>query len=86
MLVVGDVMLDRYVWGDVDRVSPEAPIPILKVHQREERLGGAGSVVAMLAALDADVVLATVVAADADGQTLVHELGHYFGLDDDSLP
>jgi len=67
-LVVGDVMLDRYVWGDVDRISPEAPIPVLNVAKREERLGGAGSVVAMLSAMEADVVLATVTADDAEGR------------------
>ncbi|NQT13923.1 MAG: bifunctional heptose 7-phosphate kinase/heptose 1-phosphate adenyltransferase [Planctomycetes bacterium] len=78
VLVVGDVMLDRYVWGDMDRISPEAPIPVLSVAKREERLGGAGSVVAMLAALEADVVLATVTADDAEGhkvRDLLAELG-----------
>ena len=77
-VVLGDVMLDRYVWGDVDRISPEAPIPVLSVAKREERLGGAGSVVAMLAALEADVVLATVTADDAEGRTirrLLEEIG-----------
>ena len=68
ILVVGDVMLDRYLWGDVDRISPEAPIPVLNVAKREERLGGAGSVVAMLAAMEADVVLATVTADDTEGR------------------
>jgi len=68
VLVVGDVMLDRYVSGDVDRISPEAPIPILKVADSEERLGGAGSVVTFLRALEAEVLLATVTAADAEGR------------------
>jgi D-beta-D-heptose 7-phosphate kinase/D-beta-D-heptose 1-phosphate adenosyltransferase len=68
ILVVGDVMLDCYLWGDVDRVSPEAPIPILRVSRREHRLGGAGSVAAMLAALEADVVLASVTGDDEEGR------------------
>ena len=68
VLVVGDVMLDRYVWGDVDRISPEAPIPVLNVATCEERLGGAGSVVTLLAALEADVTLATVTADDLEGR------------------
>ncbi len=51
ILLVGDVMLDRYVWGDVERISPEAPIPILRIERQEHRLGGAGSVASMLAAL-----------------------------------
>jgi D-beta-D-heptose 7-phosphate kinase/D-beta-D-heptose 1-phosphate adenosyltransferase len=78
ILVVGDVMLDRYLWGDVDRISPEAPIPVLKVARSDERLGGAGSVVTLLAALDADVTLATVTADDADGRRvreLLEQLG-----------
>ena len=70
ILVVGDVMLDRYVWGDVDRISPESPIPVLKVVKREERLGGAGSVATMLAALEADVILATVTADDREGRSV----------------
>ena len=70
VLVVGDVMLDRYLWGDVDRISPEAPIPVLRVGRQEHRLGGAASVAAMLAALEADVLLAGVTGDDQDGRTL----------------
>jgi len=80
ILVVGDVMLDRYLWGDVDRISPEAPIPVLKVGKRENRLGGAGSVASMLAALDADVSLITITGNDAEG-TLVRELLENVGVD-----
>ena len=54
ILLVGDVMLDRYLWGDVERISPEAPIPVLRVGKQEHRLGGAGSVAAMVATLGAD--------------------------------
>ncbi len=68
ILVVGDVMLDRYLWGDVERISPEAPIPVLRVGRQEDRLGGAGSVTAMLAALEADVALAAVTGDDQEGR------------------
>ena len=53
MLLVGDFMLDRYLYGDAERISPESPVPVLRVVQREARLGGAGSVAANLAALGA---------------------------------
>ena len=44
ILVVGDIMLDRYSWGAVERISPEAPIPVLRVLREDQRLGGAGNV------------------------------------------
>ena len=55
VLVVGDVMLDRYVWGDAERISQEAPVILLHADKREERLGGASSVATMLRALGARV-------------------------------
>ena len=51
ILVVGDLILDGYLWGDVSRISPEAPVPVLRVGHREHRSGGAGSVVENLIAL-----------------------------------
>ena len=51
VLLLGDVMLDRYLFGDVERISPEAPIPVLRIGKREHRLGGAGSVAAIATAL-----------------------------------
>src|SRR5690242_21248099 len=66
ILVVGDVMLDRYVWGNAERISQEAPVILLHADKREERLGGASSVATMLRALGARVALAGVVGADAD--------------------
>ena len=78
ILIVGDVILDRYLWGNVERISPEAPIPLLRVVKRESRLGGAGSVTAMLAALDARVSLATVVGQDDAGsevRTMLEGIG-----------
>ena len=85
ILVIGDVMLDRYLWGDVDRISPEGPIPVLKVAKRENRLGGAGSVVAMLAALEVDVSLAAVVGDDPEGRTVRQLLAQLHGTSDRTL-
>src|SRR5215831_10973145 len=70
VLVVGDLMLDRYVWGDAERISQEAPVILLHADRREERLGGASSVATMLRALGARVALAGVVGKDADGGRL----------------
>src|SRR5262245_58804230 len=66
VLVVGDLMLDRYVWGDAERISQEAPVILLRAEKREERLGGASSVATMLRALGARVALAGVIGTDAD--------------------
>jgi len=70
LLLVGDVMLDRYLWGDVERISPEAPTPVLSVSRQEHRLGGAGSVAAMLAALDCRPILVAVTGDDAEAATV----------------
>jgi D-beta-D-heptose 7-phosphate kinase/D-beta-D-heptose 1-phosphate adenosyltransferase len=80
VLVVGDVMLDRYVWGDAERISQEAPVILLRADKREERLGGASSVATMLAALQADVSLIGVVGADADGMR-VRQILNGLGVD-----
>jgi rfaE bifunctional protein kinase chain/domain len=70
VLVVGDVMLDRYWFGDVDRISPEAPVPVVKITRREERPGGAANVARNAAALGAPVTLLSVTGADEAGATL----------------
>ena len=67
ILVVGDVMLDRYWFGDVSRISPEAPVPIVRIERREERLGGAANVARNAAALGAHCGLLGVVGADEAG-------------------
>jgi rfaE bifunctional protein kinase chain/domain len=67
ILVVGDVMLDRYWFGDVSRISPEAPVPIVRIEKREERLGGAANVARNAAALGAHCGLLGVVGADEAG-------------------
>lgn len=69
--VIGDVMLDTYWWGRVDRISPEAPVPIVAVSKREERIGGAGNVALNVKALQACVHAISVVGDDQDGQQLV---------------
>lgn len=70
VLVVGDVMLDRYWFGDVSRISPEAPVPVVKVEKVEERPGGAANVARNCAALGAKTALLSVVGADEAGQSL----------------
>src|SRR5271166_1893259 len=78
VLVIGDLMLDRYVWGNASRISQEAPVLLLHAYKREERLGGASSVATMLRALGARVALAGMVGPDADGsriRQLMTELG-----------
>jgi len=70
VLVVGDYMLDRYVWGSVERISQEAPIPVLKVDRRDQRPGGAGSVAANIKALDARPAAAGIIGRDDDGRQL----------------
>ena len=78
ILVVGDVMLDRYWFGEVSRISPEAPVPVVRVERREERLGGAANVARNAVALGAHTGLLGVVGQDEAGdivQQLVTELG-----------
>ena len=70
ILVVGDVMLDRYWFGDVDRISPEAPVPVVQVKRSEERLGGAANVARNAAALKAQASLLGVIGDDEPGSTL----------------
>ena len=80
VVVVGDVMLDNYWWGSVDRISPEAPVPIVSLKSRESRLGGAANVAVNCKALGAKVTLASVVGNDADGNTLI-QLAEEAGID-----
>jgi rfaE bifunctional protein kinase chain/domain len=73
ILVVGDVMLDRYWFGEVSRISPEAPVPVVRIERREERLGGAANVARNAAALGADTGLLGVVGEDEAGN-MVNQL------------
>ncbi len=74
VLVVGDVMLDRYWFGDVARISPEAPVPVVKIENVDERLGGAANVARNCVALGAQASLLSVVGDDEAGQTLARLL------------
>jgi len=84
ILVLGDFMIDRYLYGDAERISPEAPVPVLRVVQQEDALGGAGSVVADLVALDAAAHCVGVVGDDT-GAELVEDLLRQTGADSSGL-
>ncbi len=68
--VVGDAMLDTYWWGNVDRISPEAPVPVVAVSKKEQRIGGAGNVALNVCALGAEVSILSVLGKDEDGEQL----------------
>src|SRR5437868_1816591 len=68
--VIGDVMLDTYWWGKVDRISPEAPVPVVAVSKREQRIGGAGNVALNVRSLGATVSMLSVLGKDAEGEQL----------------
>jgi D-beta-D-heptose 7-phosphate kinase/D-beta-D-heptose 1-phosphate adenosyltransferase len=72
--VLGDIMLDRYFWGDVERISPEAPVPVVHVSRRSRRLGGAANVAANLAALGVVAEVVSVRGNDRQGREVVRML------------
>ncbi|HIJ95095.1 MAG TPA: D-glycero-beta-D-manno-heptose-7-phosphate kinase [Desulfuromonadales bacterium] len=76
-LVVGDLMLDEYLWGKAERISPEAPVQVVDVLREELRLGGAGNVVNNLAALGAQVSVCSVVGDDENGWALLKEFSRH---------
>jgi len=80
VLCVGDLMLDRYVYGAVERISPEAPIPIIHVRDETVMLGGAGNVARNLVGLGAEVEFVTVVGADEAGRRVTKLLGREDGI------
>ena len=84
VLVVGDVMLDRFLWGDVGRISPEAPVPVFNVNERSAVLGGAANVAANLAGLGCRVFLLGVRGQDDNGGMLVQKLAQA-GIEDHLL-
>src|ERR1700761_2699838 len=81
VLCVGDVMLDRFVYGDVDRISPEAPIPVLRVRREEAMLGGAGNVVRNLVALGSQPHFLAVVGDDLAGREITRLVGEHQSVD-----
>ncbi len=68
--VIGDVMLDTYWWGEVERISPEAPVPVVALQRNEHRIGGAGNVALNLVAMGAPVTVFSVLGQDANGEEL----------------
>ncbi len=80
VLVVGDVMLDRYWFGDVSRISPEAPVPVVRIGRTEERLGGAANVARNIAALGAEASLLSVVGED-EAATRILDMLRTEGID-----
>lgn len=74
VLIVGDVMIDSYIFGKVERISPEAPIPVVNVKRKEIRLGGAGNVAMNIKSLGAIPILCSVVGADSDAKELINLL------------
>ncbi len=80
ILCVGDLMLDDFVYGEVTRISPEAPTPVLAVRHSEIQIGGAGNVARNIAALGAQCILISLIGNDAAGLTLTNALGKFNGL------
>jgi hypothetical protein len=71
VLIIGDVMIDAYLWGNVSRISPEAPVPIVAVNMKENRLGGAANVALNVQAMGANAVLCSVIGDDMGGKTFM---------------
>ncbi len=84
IMLLGDVMLDEYIYGDADRLSPEAPVPVVQERYREQRTGGAGNVAAGLAALGAEVLCVSVCGEDLQGRLLL-ELFQKMGVNTEGL-
>ena len=74
VLIIGDVMIDSYMWGKVNRISPEAPVPIVSVQKKEKRLGGAANVALNIQAMGANPILCSVIGIDFEGQNLLELL------------
>ena len=74
VFVIGDIIMDRYIWGDVSRISPEAPVPVVDVRMENNMLGGAANVIRNIAALGARPVLCGVVGEDETGQEILLEI------------
>jgi D-beta-D-heptose 7-phosphate kinase/D-beta-D-heptose 1-phosphate adenosyltransferase len=84
VLVVGDVMIDEFIWGKVDRISPEAPVPVVEVNRITHRLGGAANVVHNIRALGGKVLVAGMVGADDKGGQLI-DLLNKIDVNDDGI-
>ena len=84
VLVLGDVMLDSYLVGHVNRISPEAPVPVVQLNSKQRRLGGAANVAKNLKALGCKVYLSSVIGNDMEGQK-IKDLANSYGMDTHSL-
>ena len=84
ILVVGDIIMDEYIWGNVTRISPEAPVPVVDVERETKMLGGAANVIRNMATLGAKPILCGVVGDDATGEEIVSALAH-MGLSADGV-
>ncbi len=84
VLIIGDLMIDSYVWGVIERQSPEAPVPIVNVQKREVRLGGAGNVVMNVKALGAQPIICSVIGKDIFGDNIIGILQEN-GLETDGI-
>ncbi|HEV8515915.1 MAG TPA: bifunctional ADP-heptose synthase, partial [Cyclobacteriaceae bacterium] len=74
VLIIGDVMLDSYIWGSVERISPEAPVPIINVKEKDFRLGGAANVALNISSLGATPILCALIGDDDDGKKLLKRM------------
>lgn len=84
VLVIGDVMVDAYLKGKVNRMSPEAPVPVVDLFEKDERIGGAGNVALNLAALGAFPIICSVIGSDSEGERLI-DLFHKANISTDGI-
>jgi rfaE bifunctional protein kinase chain/domain len=77
VMIIGDVMIDAYIWGAVDRISPEAPVPVVRITKRDYRLGGAANVALNVQALGAEPYLCAVIGDDEPGERLQQRLDEW---------
>lgn len=84
VLIIGDVMIDSYIWGKVDRISPEAPVPVVSVTKKEDRLGGAANVALNIQSLGATALICAIVGDDYDGENFLSLLKRQ-GLSDQGI-
>jgi rfaE bifunctional protein kinase chain/domain len=84
VLIIGDVMIDSYIWGKVDRISPEAPVPVVRVTKKEDRLGGAANVALNIQSLGATPLICAIVGDDYDGENFLSLLKSQ-GLSDQGI-
>ena len=77
VLVIGDIIMDEYIWGDVSRISPEAPVPVVDVRQETKMLGGAANVLNNIASLGGKAILCGVVGEDGRGKEIVEKISAF---------